>query len=53
MLLSHVHRMAGSRFPVVSLVHVERAPEGGSGDLNAVLVLFLTAVITSSVRTGD
>lgn len=28
-LLSHVRRMAGSRFPVVALVHAERALEGG------------------------
>lgn len=53
MLLSHVRRMAGSRLPAVTLVHVERAPEGGSGDLHAVLAPFLRAVIASSVRLED
>lgn len=53
MLLSHVHRMAGSRLPAVTLVYMERAPGGGSGDLNAVLVRFLRAVMASSVRLED
>lgn len=50
--LSRLGRMAGPRLPAVTLIHMERALEGGSGDPNA-LVLFLTAVIASSARPGD
>lgn len=50
--LSRVGRMAGPRLPAVTLIHMERALEGGSGDPNA-LVPFLPAVIASSARPGD